>query len=91
MTYPRRHKSGKRQSKVPDEQAAVLVLIILILAILWLLSFLGQSIVPGLPHTARFIDLLAVVIVILIIVKFLSYEISHRFNLFDIFSKSIPS
>lgn len=78
MTYPRRHKSGKRQSKVPDEQAAVLVLIILILAIFWLLSFFGQSIVPGVSHTSRFIDLLAVVIVILIIVKFLSYEINHR-------------
>jgi len=39
----------------------------------WMLSFFGQSIVPGVPHTARFIDLLAVVIVLLILVEFLSY------------------
>jgi hypothetical protein len=39
----------------------------------WVLSFFGQSIIPGLPHTARFIDLLAVVIVLLIMVKFLAY------------------
>jgi hypothetical protein len=51
----------------------LLALIILALAIYWVLSFFGQSIVPGVPHTARFIDLLAVVIVILILVKFLSY------------------
>jgi hypothetical protein len=93
-TYPTRHKWGKRQSDVPDKKTAVLQLIILILAIYWLLSFFGQSIVPGVPHTARFIDLLAVIIVILIIVKFLSYESSRTFNLLmviDIFSKSILS
>jgi hypothetical protein len=49
----------------------VLELIILALASYWLLSFFGRSIIPGVPHTARFIDLLAVVIVLLIIVKFL--------------------
>jgi hypothetical protein len=70
----------------------VLALIILALTAYWLLSFFGQSIIPGFHHTARFIDLLAVVIVILIIVKFLSYESSHTFNLLmviDIFSESI--
>jgi hypothetical protein len=59
----------------------VLELIILALTAYWLLSFFGRSIVPGVPHTARFIDLLAVGIVILIVVKFLSYESSHAFNL----------
>jgi hypothetical protein len=49
----------------------VLELTILALAIYWLLSFFGRSIIPGIPPTARFIDLLAVVIVLLIIVKFL--------------------
>ena len=51
----------------------MLALIILALAMYWMLSFFGQSIVPGVPHTARFIDLLAVVIVLLILVEFLSY------------------
>ena len=51
----------------------MLALIILALAMYWALSFFGQSIVPGVSHTARFVDLLAVVIVLLIIVKFLSY------------------
>lgn len=69
----------------------MLELIILALTAYWLLSFFGRSIVPGVPHTARFVDLLAVVIVVLIIVKFLSYESSHIFNLLmviDIFRKS---
>jgi hypothetical protein len=47
-------------------------LIILVLTIYWLLSFFGQSIIPGLPHTAGFIDMLSGVIVVLIIMKFLS-------------------
>jgi len=59
----------------------LLELIILVLTLYWLLSFFGRSIFPGIPHTAHFIDLLAVVIVILIIMKFLSYESSHTFNL----------
>jgi hypothetical protein len=69
----------------------LLELIILALTIYWLLSFFGWSIVPGVPHTARFIDLLAIVIVVLIIMKFLSYESSPTFNLLmvvDILSKS---
>ncbi|HLO13318.1 MAG TPA: hypothetical protein VK206_00715 [Anaerolineales bacterium] len=51
----------------------MLELIILLLTAYWLLSFFGRSIVPGIPHTARFIDMLSVVIVVLIIMKFLSY------------------
>ena len=51
----------------------MLALIILALAMYWVLSFFGQSIVPGVPHTAHFVDLLAVLIVVLIIVKFLLY------------------
>jgi hypothetical protein len=51
----------------------LLELIILALAMYWVLSFFGQSILPGVPHTARFVDLLAVVIVVLILVKFVMY------------------
>lgn len=72
----------------------MLELTILALTGYWLLSFFGRSVIPGVPHTSRFIDLLAVLIVILIILKFLSYESSHTFNLLmviDIFSKSILS
>ncbi|MGB8983718.1 MAG: hypothetical protein WCC12_17750 [Anaerolineales bacterium] len=50
----------------------MLELIILVLTVYWLLSFFGQPIVPGLQHTAGFIDMLSVVIVVLIIMKFLS-------------------
>jgi len=50
----------------------LLELIILVLTMHWLLSFFGQSIVPGIPHTAGFIDLLSVVIVVLIIISFWS-------------------
>jgi hypothetical protein len=86
---------GKRQSEVPDKKIPLLELIILALTTYWLLSFFGcWSIVPGFAHTARFIDLLAIVIVVLIIMKFLSYESSHTFNLLmvvDILSKSISS
>ena len=51
----------------------MLELIILALAMYWVLSFFGQSILPGVPHTARFVDLLAVVIVVLTLVKFVMY------------------
>lgn len=50
----------------------MLELIILVLAAYWLLSFFGQSIVPGLSHTGGFIYVLAVGIIVLIIVNFLS-------------------
>ena len=85
---------GKRQSEVPDKKILLLELIILALTIYWLLIFSGWSIVPGILHTARFIDLLAVVIVILIIMKFLSYETSYTVNLLmvvKILGKGIPS
>jgi hypothetical protein len=55
------------QKKIP-----LLYLIILVLTVYWLLSFFGKSIVPGISHTAGFIDMLAGVIVVLIIMKFLS-------------------
>jgi len=54
-------------------ELSLLVLIILALVIYWVLSFFGQSIIPGVPHTTLFVDLLAVIIILLIIVKFLSY------------------
>ncbi|MGZ9223845.1 MAG: hypothetical protein ACXW4Q_17200 [Anaerolineales bacterium] len=46
--------------------------LILMLAVYWLLSFFGQSIVRGVSHTSGFIDMLSVIIVILIIIRFLS-------------------
>ena len=54
-----------------DKKIYVLALI-LMLAIYWLFSFFGQSIVRGVSHTAGFIDMLSVIIVILIIFRFLS-------------------
>ena len=50
----------------------MLELIILVLTVYWLLSYFGQSIFPGIPHTGGFIYMLSVTIVVLIIVKFLS-------------------
>jgi hypothetical protein len=50
----------------------MLGLIVLVLAIYWLFSFFGHSIVPNIRHTGWFIDTLPVVIVVLIIVIFLS-------------------
>ena len=58
--------------RTPDEKISVLELIILALTAYWLLRFFGQSILPFIPHTGGFIDMLAVVIVLLIIIKFLS-------------------
>jgi hypothetical protein len=45
--------------------------IILLLTGQWLLSFFGQSIFPGVPHSGIFIYLLSVLIVFLIIIIFL--------------------
>jgi uncharacterized protein involved in cysteine biosynthesis len=56
------------QKKIP----LLLQLIILVLTVYWILSFFGQSIVRGIPHSGGFIDMLSVIIVVLIIVKFLS-------------------
>jgi len=50
-------------------------LIILVLSAQLLLSFFGQSIFPGVPHTGGFIYMLSVLIVVLIITKFLVYGI----------------
>jgi len=51
----------------------MLELIILILIVQLLVSFFGQSIFPGVPHTGGFIYMLSIVIVGLIIIKFLSW------------------
>jgi hypothetical protein len=50
----------------------MLELIILALTMQLLLSFFGQFIFPGVPHTGSFIYILSILIVILIIVKFLA-------------------
>jgi hypothetical protein len=50
----------------------LLDLAILALTMQWLLSFLGQSIFPSVPHTGGFIYMLSVLIVLLIIIRFLS-------------------
>jgi hypothetical protein len=50
----------------------LLVLIILVLTVSWLFSFFGHSIVRGSPHTGGFTDMLSILIVVLIIMKFLS-------------------
>jgi hypothetical protein len=53
------------------KRISLLVLIILLLTAQWLLSFFGQSIYPGVPHTGGFIYILSVLIVVLIIMKFM--------------------
>jgi len=50
----------------------LLVFFIIILTLYWLLSFLGHSIVPGIWRAHGFTDMLAVVIVLLIMVCFLT-------------------
>jgi len=60
-------------TKIIQKRNPVLELIILVLTAQWLLSFFGQSIVPGIPHTGGFIYMLSVVIVVLITMKFLSW------------------
>lgn len=49
-------------------------LMILVLTTYWCISFFGNAIFPGIPHTGGFIYMLAMGIVILILVKFLSEE-----------------
>jgi hypothetical protein len=51
----------------------LLQVIILVLTGYWLFSFFGKSIVPGISHTSGFVDVLSVIILILIIIKFLSW------------------
>ena len=58
-------------TRIIQKRNPMLELIILVLAAYWLLSFFGQSIVPGLSHTGGFIYVLAVGIIVLIIVNFL--------------------
>lgn len=48
--------------------------ILLILIVQLLVSFFGQSILPGVPHTGGFIYMLSIAIVALIIMKFLSWS-----------------
>jgi len=55
-----------------QKKILLLYLIILVLSVYWLLSFFGQSTLHGITHTSRFIDMLSVVIVVLIIIRFLS-------------------
>jgi hypothetical protein len=57
---------------IPDKRICLMELIILGLTVHWLLSFFGQSTVPRILHTSGFIDMLSIVIVVLIIIKFLS-------------------
>lgn len=44
-------------------------LIILVLSVQWLLSFLGMSIFPGIPHSGIFTYLLSIAILALIITR----------------------
>lgn len=54
------------------EKKITLLALILLLTIYWLLSFFGQSTVRGVPHIPGLTDMLSVVIVVLIIVRFFS-------------------
>ena len=66
-------KSNRVTDKIIEKRISLLVLIILLLTMQWLLSFFGQSIIPGVPHTGGFIYVLSVAIVALIIIKFLAW------------------
>jgi hypothetical protein len=55
------------------KDAPLIELIIVVLTVHWLLSFFGQSIVPGMSNKGCFTDSLSVVILVLIIIRFLSY------------------
>lgn len=59
-------------TKIIQRKVPLFELIILVLTVQWLLSFFGQSIFPGIPHTGGFIYMLSALIVVLIIMKFLS-------------------
>jgi len=50
----------------------LLELIIVTLTVGWLLSFFSLSVLPGVRHAGRLVDLLPVIIVVLIIIRFLS-------------------
>jgi hypothetical protein len=71
------HTTSIRPNFRPDDtytpaKKISLLALILMLAIYWLLSFFGQSIVRGVSHTSGFIDMLSIMIVVLIIIRFLS-------------------
>ena len=70
LECPREIKPG--DTKLIQRKVSLLELIILILIAQWLLSFFGQSILPGILHTGGFIYMLSVIIVVLIFMKFLS-------------------
>jgi hypothetical protein len=50
----------------------LLMLIILVLTLGWLLSFFNMSILPSYAYNGYFTDILSVVIVVLILIRFLS-------------------
>lgn len=59
-------------ASVHDWSIFLFDLIILVLTVYWLLSFFGKSIVSGIRHMERFINLLSVLIVVLIMIRFLT-------------------
>jgi hypothetical protein len=63
---------GPGGASTHDTKIFLLELIILVFTIYWLLSFFGYSIVSGVSHSGSFIDMLAIVIVVLLIIRFLS-------------------
>ena len=60
--------------KIIQKKLFLLELIILALTVQWLLGFFGQSLIPAVLSTGGFIYMLAVVIVVLILMKFLSFD-----------------
>jgi len=55
-----------------QKKISVYVLIVLFLTLIWMLSFFHQSIFPGRPGPGSFTDILAVVITLLIMFRFLT-------------------
>lgn len=68
-------KNPMGDTQIIQKEISLLMLIILVLTVQWLLSFFGQSIFPGVPHSGGFIYMLSVLIVVLIIMKFLFLHI----------------
>lgn len=59
--------------KIIQKKFSLLELIIMVLTVQWLLGFFGQSIFPHILHMGGFIDVLAIIIVVLIGVQFLAW------------------
>jgi len=59
--------------EIIQRKIALLMLMILLLTMIWSFSLFGQAAFPGAPHNGGFTYILSVLIVILIIVKSLSY------------------